>query len=354
MINALSDRLILITGAGGFIGGWTAELLHLEGRWRIRAGVRRWASASRIARFPMEVALCDVQNPASLKAAMKDVNDVVHCATGDAATIVNGTRNVLEAAAKSGARVIHLSSIAVYGHQTGTVDESCAFASNGSEYSAAKIESELLCAAYQRRGVRSIILRPTIVYGPYSTLWTTNIALRLLTRRWGSLGPAGDGTCNLVYVHDLVHAIRCALQQVAITGETFNINGPNAITWNQYFAWFNTALGLPELSSMSPSFTRWKSRLLYPARYFGKFMLNNHRDILISVANRSRRIKSALKSSESAIRATATSEQLQLYKLQASYPSAKAQRVLSYRPTFEIPAGIYLSCAWLRHAGVVQ
>ena len=30
-------------------------------------------------------------------------------------------------------------------------------------------------------------------------------------------------------------------------GEAFNLNGTEEITWNQYFARFNDALGLPEL-----------------------------------------------------------------------------------------------------------
>jgi nucleoside-diphosphate-sugar epimerase len=354
MISSTRERSVLITGAGGFIGGWTAELLFLEGRFRMRAGVRRWSSASRIARFPMDIVLCDVKNPASLKAAMKGVTDVVHCATGDSSTIIDGTRNVLDAASACDARVIHLSSIAVYGHRTGIVDEDCAYSPAGSDYSQAKIESERLCSAYQRRGVRSVILRPTIVYGPYSTLWTTDIALRLLTGQWGSLGSAGEGTCNLVYVQDLVNAIRGVLEHEHLSGEAFNINGPNSVTWNQYFARFNAMLGLPELAQRNPGITRWQSRLLYPARCFGKFMLNNHREFMISFANRSRRVKSALKSAESAMRATATADQLALYKLEADYPAKKAQKLFDFQPSVDVQAGLDLSCAWLRHAGIVQ
>jgi nucleoside-diphosphate-sugar epimerase len=353
MKKASGQRVVLITGAGGFIGGWAAEVLYLEGGFLIRAGVRRWSSAARIARFPMEMTLCDVLNRASLAKALDGITDVVHCATGDAQTIVDGTRNVLEAALERHARVIHLSSIAVYGNASGLLSEDAEFARTGSAYALAKIETEHLCREYSDRGLRTVVLRPTIVYGPYSTLWTTNIALRLLTGRWGNLGSAGEGTCNLVYVLDVAHAIQCALMTDNADGHAFNVNGPESMTWNEYFRRFNELLSLAPLREFSPSGARWKSRLLYPVRCFGKYMLNNHREFLIATANRSQRLKAALKSTEVAMRATATSDQLDLYGLSATYSSEYATRVIGYRPEYKIQNGLALSCAWLKHAGVV-
>jgi nucleoside-diphosphate-sugar epimerase len=353
MTKETSQRLVLITGAGGFIGGWAAEVLCLDGNFRIRAGLRRWSSAARIARFPMEMTLCDVMSRASLEKAMDGVTDVVHCATGDAQTIVEGTRNVLDVALERKARVIHLSSIAVYGNASGVLSEETELAKSGSAYALAKVETEHLCREYNNRGLRTVVLRPTIVYGPYSTLWTTNIALRLLTGRWGNLGSAGEGTCNLVYVLDVAHAIQRALLTEDAAGKAFNVNGPESISWNEYFNNFNQMLGLPPLKDFSPAAARWKSRLLYPVRCFGKYMLNNHREFLIATANRSQRLKSALKSTEAAMRATATSDQLDLYGLSANYSTDHAARVIGYRPEYTVQTGLSLSCAWLKHAGVV-
>jgi uncharacterized protein YbjT (DUF2867 family) len=61
----MSER-VLITGAGGFIGGRIAEVLHCSGLMTVRAGIRRWSSAARIARFEMEIVLADVMDPASI------------------------------------------------------------------------------------------------------------------------------------------------------------------------------------------------------------------------------------------------------------------------------------------------
>jgi len=40
----------------------------------MRAGIHRWVSAARIARFPMEIVVADVMDPASLREAMRGVS----------------------------------------------------------------------------------------------------------------------------------------------------------------------------------------------------------------------------------------------------------------------------------------
>ena len=56
----MSDSVVLVTGAGGFIGGRVVEVLQALGRHGVRAGVRRWSSGARIGRFPVEIVACDV------------------------------------------------------------------------------------------------------------------------------------------------------------------------------------------------------------------------------------------------------------------------------------------------------
>ena len=75
----MTKPVVLVTGAGGFIGGWVAEALHLSG-WDVRAGISRWTSAARIARFPLTIVQCNVMDQASLDGALKGVDVVVHCA----------------------------------------------------------------------------------------------------------------------------------------------------------------------------------------------------------------------------------------------------------------------------------
>src|SRR5438105_10288185 len=115
---------ILVTGAGGFIGGRIVEVLHELNPGSIRGGVRRWSSAARIGRLPVQILQCDVTSADSMRTAMKDVRAVVHCAHGDANTNVEGTRIVLDEAQRAGVRhVVHLSTVAIYGRQHGSVTE---------------------------------------------------------------------------------------------------------------------------------------------------------------------------------------------------------------------------------------
>src|SRR5215469_2752110 len=114
---------VLVSGAGGFLGGWITESLYLSGRAEVRAGVHRWESAARIASYPVEIAKCDVLDPATLSEALRGIDAIVHCAISkDYKVSTEGTRNLLEAAGRANIpRFIHVSSVAVYGDSAGTV-----------------------------------------------------------------------------------------------------------------------------------------------------------------------------------------------------------------------------------------
>ena len=132
--RAETCKKILITGAGGFIGGWIAETLHLKGV-KVHAGIRRWASAARISRFPVKIVPCNVLDKEQINRAMAEVTQVVHCAIGSEEVTVRGTANIVEAAKKFGIKkLVHISTVSVYGDVTGTVDESAPYKYTGNSY----------------------------------------------------------------------------------------------------------------------------------------------------------------------------------------------------------------------------
>ena len=274
-----NNGTVLVTGASGFIGGWIVETLHLTGYARVRAGIRRWSSGARLGRFPVEVVLCDVMDKEQIARATAGAACVIHCAVGGREVIIEGTRNALDGALRAGVeRFVHLSTAEVYGNVRGKIDETFPYQYTGSQYADSKIEAERLCWEFYERGLPVTVLRPSIVYGPFSKYWTVQLAQRLQSGNWGLFKDYGEGLCNLVYVHDLVSGILLAANLESAVGEAFNINGPDKMTWNQYFQKFNAALGLPELNTLAPSGSKLRSVIMRPARTSARYILNHFGD----------------------------------------------------------------------------
>ena len=346
---------VLVTGAGGFIGGRVVEVLHRLGDRSVRAGVRRWASAARIGRLPVEIVQCDVMDPASLDRALIGISAVVHCAVGDRDVTVGGTLKLLEAAERADVdRVVHISSIDVYGDATGEVSEETPLQQTGRPYGDSKIEAEQACRAAIERGVPVAILRPTLVYGPFSESWTIEWAQRLQARPWLLSEDDCRGTCNLVYVDDLVGAIRLALASPGAVGESFNINGPERPTWNDYFRNLNEAMGLPALVTQSATTSHASAHLMAPVRVTAKWLIANFEGPIMGLYQRSALAKSVMRGAEGWIRKTPNHAEFTLLAKSVSFPTDKAGTQLGYQPSFSMADGIGLSVAWLRHHGYLE
>lgn len=341
---------VLITGAGGFIGARIAEVLHCAGLADVRAGVRRWASAARIGRFPFEITLCDVTDPAQMRTAAAGVRSIVHCARTDNRDAVPAMRAVLEAAVAAGAeRVVHFSSIAVYGDVTGEVDDTVPPGRTGRAYGDAKLETEAVCLEAAKRGPGVVVLRPSIVYGPFGDEWTGNYARQMARGAWMLPPEYCTGTANLVYVDDVVQAVIRALRTDRGLGAAYNINGPDRPTWWQYFTALNDALDLPPLAKRSTVAAQTAARAIQPVRSAAKLALRRFEGPVRTLAQRSSAAKALMKRAEAAIRQTPTIQDFELYRHKVSFISVRAQTLLGYVPAFSLADGVALSAAWLRH-----
>jgi nucleoside-diphosphate-sugar epimerase len=352
----MADReTILVTGAAGFIGGWLVETLYLNGSADVRAGIRSWSSAARLARFPVEIVPCDVMDKEQITRAMAGATTVIHCATGLRDVIIQGTHNMLGVGLKLGVRrFVHMSTTEVYGDVSGEIDEKSPFQYTGSEYGDSKIEAEKLCWKFCEDGLPITVIRPSIVYGPFSKDWVTRLASRLQSGNWGIFEGYGEGICNLVYVADIVSGILLAIRNARAVGEAFNLNGPEMITWNQYFQRLNAALGLPELSTMNPSGSRLRAAILRPVKSSARFVLNHFEGPLKQAYERFRGARTAMQFAEGTIKTTATSAELRLYSRKAVYLTSKAEEMLAYHPRFDVNAGLQMSVGWLNHLGLTD
>lgn len=342
---------VLVTGAAGFIGGRLVEVLHASGEVEVRAGIHRWASAARIGRLPVEIIPCDVTDRDSVRRAMAGVSRVIHCAWGPAEVNIEGTRNVLDAAAAEGvARVVHLSTVDVYGRPSGAVDESTSLDGGFGEYGDSKIRAEEICRASMDR-VPISILRPTVVYGPFSPEWTLRFVRLMASGRWSLPEDYGGGESNPVYVDDVVRAALLALRMDSAVGEAFNVNGPGRTTWREYIRSVEDATGLPGPRLRSASAVRLRGVVMAPVREGARLALRYLSPLAKILYRRSRVVRRAMERTETEIRSTPSAGEIDFYERPAHFKVDKARRLLGFEPEIELAQGQKLTSLWLAHHG---
>jgi 2-alkyl-3-oxoalkanoate reductase len=250
---------VLVLGASGFIGGRIVTALAATDWARPILGVHRQPTD---AGGPLERRTLDATRAESLGAALRDVRAVVNCVAGDSRTLAASAQALATAATAISPRprIVHLSTMSVYGGATGPVDESTPLKGDTGDYSVAKIAAETALASYPD----AIMLRPGCVFGPGSPQWSARIARLLLSRRLGELGAAGEGYCNLVHVDDVALAVVRALQQEQLAARALNLVVAEPPTWNEALAVYARALRAPALRRISPLRLKVESRLLAP------------------------------------------------------------------------------------------
>ena len=230
----MTPSRILVTGSTGFIGARLCERLTVDYKLAYRALVRDFGRAPRIARLAAEMVRGDIDDLESVERALDGCDTVVHLAYSDGPQ----TRRLLRACRKRGIqRFVHMSSIAVHGANPGpeSAREETAPIGHypGEEYSNMKAAAERAVQAAIRQGLRAVILRPTIVYGPYGP-FVTSIVDAARERGVLTLLDEGRGVCNSVYVDDVCDAIRAAIENDRALGSAFFVTADRAVTWREF------------------------------------------------------------------------------------------------------------------------
>lgn len=259
----MTPSRILVTGSTGFIGARLCERLTVDYKLAYRALVRNFARAPRIARLAADMVRGDIDDLESLDRALDGCDTVVHLAYSDGPQ----TRRLLRACRKRGIqRFVHMSSIAVHGVNPGpeSAREETAPIGHypGEEYSNMKAAAERAVQAAIGQGLRAVILRPTIVYGPYGP-FVTSIVDAARERGVLTLLDEGRGVCNSVYVDDVCDAIRAALESDRALGSAFFVTADRAVTWRDFnLAFAEMVVPLPRIVSVRSDEVRrhWASQ----------------------------------------------------------------------------------------------
>jgi nucleoside-diphosphate-sugar epimerase len=261
---------VLVIGGSGFIGRRIVAGLAATGRCAV-ASLSRHANRDDAARdvgpsSGWRIIRGDCRDPAVLRAALQDVDVVVNSVMGDRSSIAEGAAQLVAAAgARPGLRIVHLSSMAVYGRRTGRVHEADAPGDGLNWYALAKVAAEAALQRHATTGGSVVILRPGCVYGPGSPQWVLRIGDWLRAGRLGDLGAAGDGWSNLVHVDDVVGAVIAALAHpVDDRAAIYNLAASDSPRWNRYFIDLALAIGVRPVPRITGRRLRIESLLHAP------------------------------------------------------------------------------------------
>lgn len=240
---------IFLTGASGFIGARLAECMtHAYGA-EVHAIIRRFDTmgTARLARLAkVRMFYGDVRDREQVMKAAEGCSYIIHCATGNEEVTVGGTRNVLEAAVRLEVeRVVYFSSASVHDPaRSGEAIQEESSLNGRPAYARVKILAEAVVSEYhQRHHVPTVVLRPTCVWGPFSSTWTVS-PVELVRKRIPFLPLQGRGTANAVYIDNLVDAVYLALTKPGAVGQTFLINDDEPMTWGELYGGYAEFLGV--------------------------------------------------------------------------------------------------------------
>ena len=242
--------MILVTGATGFIGRALVRQLFDSG-YPVRTLLRPSPHTPRLPKgVPVEVAVVGLGDVRGLRAALRDVDVIIHLAGAEhqgrnanlLATDIHGTQNLAQAAKGAGVkRFIYLSHIGA--------DRASAFPVQ----KAKGIAEEHI----RKSGVPYTIVRSSIIFGPEDH-FTTNLA-SLLRRAPGIFPIPGDGQTRIqpLWVDDLVTCLVWAMESSETINNLYEVGGSEYFTIRQTLESIMQVIGRRRLLiSVSPPFLR--------------------------------------------------------------------------------------------------
>ena len=242
--------IALVTGATGLVGTHVVQRLLKDG-WDVRALVRDPAKAGAFRHLGATLVTGNILEPAGVARAARGCDVVFH--TAAAVTQrggweayqrlnVDGTRNAIAAAADAAARLVHVSSVAVYGSaaryregQRTSEDTPLSPVRADAFYARSKRESEDLVLQAHRDGrVWATAVRPDVIYGRFDRQFVPRVA-RMLKR--GVAPLVGDGRSTLAIVHAENVAdgmVRAAATEMA-GGRAYNLANDFDVSAAEFF-----------------------------------------------------------------------------------------------------------------------
>jgi NADH dehydrogenase len=225
---------VLVTGATGFVGPHVANAIVDAGH-EVRVLERKPGSWSKAGIRCQEAVQGDMTDAASLETAVADRDVVVHLVAIRQGSeqqfqriMIEGTRNLMAAAKKAGVRRLVLMSA------LGTNEETKDLVPY---YNAKWTQEQDLKAS----GLEYVIFRPSFVFARDGGILPT---FRKLARVAPVTPITGKGTQRIqpIWIDDVAAYFAAAIDKPEAANRTFELGGPDAVSWNEFWDRLKQAL----------------------------------------------------------------------------------------------------------------
>ena len=234
--------MILVAGGTGFVGTKVVHALRAA-ELPVRVLARRPEKQDQLRSWGCEVVQGDLTDAESLKRAVEGCATVVHLVAlppfADAGAIervmVQGTRDLVEASKQAGVTRLVLQS--ALGTEEGR---------DVAPYYNAKWEEE---QAVKYSGIEHVIFRPSFIFGRDGGL----LVQQIKAVRFSPIVPVlSRHRMQPIWVEDVASLFRAAVSAPDAPNRTFDVGGPDRLTWAELHEQIRKTLGKRRLTFQMP------------------------------------------------------------------------------------------------------
>ena len=321
----------LVTGAGGFTGGYLVRALQERGV-HVRALLHRSGKAQLRDEAGLEVIEGDLTRRLDVERAVSGCDFVFHLAAvhrdgkcADAvyrSVNVDGTHHVVEAAARAGVRrFVHCSTAALHDSAVVPADESVALVTED-VYESSKLGAEEWVWEQLARGLAGTIVRPIGIYGPGEMRFLK--LFRSVKNGTFRMIGSGDTVQHLTFVDDVVEGMLLAAGSPVAVGKTYILAGPRYTDLNELVRATARVLGVTLPKGTIP---------VWPVMAAARMVESVCRPLGLHPPLYPRRVA--------------------FFTRNRAYSCEKARSELGYEPHVDIEEGLGRMAAWYREIGAL-
>jgi nucleoside-diphosphate-sugar epimerase len=239
---------------------------------------------------------------------------------------VNGTRNVLEAAARHRVRrVVHCSTQGVHGIITDPPGDEESPMAPRDYYCYSKVEGEKVCREFIAKGMDVVIVRPTSVYGPGDIRGWLKL-YQMVAKGWFLMIGDGRTLNHPVYVENLVDLFELTGTSLVAKGRVYLAGDSEPVTLTQLVRGVGEAVGSNVRIVRFP----W-----YQAAWLGATLVEGV-------------------SKPFGVRPPVFRRRLSWFKTNRAFRIDRARDELGYQPRVGLREGLARTAQWYREAGYLS